>query len=172
MDELLSVTGLTSCADTKAGGFLFKGLSGGQRRRLSLAVALVKEPSLIVLDEPTSGLDSAAAAAILTLLARIARSRRAAVVCTIHQPSALVFAGFHKVLVLSGGRVAYCGPRKEMAAHFGRVDGKCERFGHGRAMRWPRRQRKEVPTPSRRHSISSSAVFASCARRALVSIGR
>ena len=118
VDELLSVTGLTSCADTKAGGFLFKGLSGGQRRRLSLAVALVKEPSLIVLDEPTSGLDSAAAAAILTLLARIARSRRAAVVCTIHQPSALVFAGFHKVLVLSGGRVAYCGPRKEMAAHF------------------------------------------------------
>jgi ABC-type multidrug transport system ATPase subunit len=118
VDELLSVTGLTSCADTKAGGFLFKGLSGGQRRRLSLAVALVKQPSLIVLDEPTSGLDSAAAAAILTLLARVARSRRAAVICTIHQPSALVFAGFHKVLVLSGGRVAYCGPRKEMAAHF------------------------------------------------------
>ena len=81
-------------------------------------MALVKQPSLIVLDEPTSGLDSAAAAAILTLLARVARSRRAAVICTIHQPSALVFAGFHKVLVLSGGRVAYCGPRKEMAAHF------------------------------------------------------
>ena len=121
VDELLSVTGLTSCADTMAGGFLFKGLSGGQRRRLSLAVALVKQPSLIVLDEPTSGLDSAAAAAILTLLARVARSRRAAVVCTIHQPSAVVFAGFHKVLVLSGGRVAYCGPRKEMAAHFGSV---------------------------------------------------
>ncbi len=51
-----------------------KGLSGGQRRRLSLAVALVKQPSVIILDEPTSGLHSAAAAAILTLLARAARA--------------------------------------------------------------------------------------------------
>ena len=118
VDELLNLTGLASCADTKAGGFLFKGLSGGQRRRLSLAVALVKQPSVIILDEPTSGLDSAAAAAILTLLARVARAKRAAVVCTIHQPSALVFAGFHKVLVLSGGRVAYCGGRTEMHGYF------------------------------------------------------
>jgi ABC-type multidrug transport system ATPase subunit len=121
VDDLLQLTGLTSCADTMAGGFLFKGLSGGQRRRLSLAVALVKQPSVIILDEPTSGLDSAAAAAILTLLARVASARRAAVVCTIHQPSALVFAGFHKVLVVSGGRVAYCGTRHAMHEYFGRI---------------------------------------------------
>ncbi|GMH57680.1 hypothetical protein TrLO_g2570 [Triparma laevis f. longispina] len=118
VDELLSVTGLTSCQDTKAGGFLFKGLSGGQRRRLSLAIALVKEPRVIVLDEPTSGLDSAAAAAIISLLGSIAKRCNAAIVCTIHQPSALVFAGFHKVLVLSEGRVAYCGDRGAMARYF------------------------------------------------------
>merc|ERR1719163_960922 len=121
VNELLNVTGLTSCADTRAGGFLFKGLSGGQRRRLSLAVALVKQPRVIVLDEPTSGLDSAAAAAIISLLDSIATRRRAAVVCTIHQPSALVFAGFHKVLVLSEGRVAYCGERGDMASYFGAI---------------------------------------------------
>ena len=118
VDELLTVTGLSSCQDTLAGGFLFKGLSGGQRRRLSLAVALVKQPRLIVLDEPTSGLDSAAAAAIVSLLDSVARSCRAAVVCTIHQPSALVFSGFHKVLVLSEGRVAYCGDRGGIAPYF------------------------------------------------------
>ena len=118
VDDLLSVTGLVSCQDTKAGGFLSKGLSGGQRRRLSLAVALVKEPSVIILDEPTSGLDSAAAAAIISLLGSIAKRCSAAVICTIHQPSALVFAGFHKVLVLSEGRVAYCGERDAMARYF------------------------------------------------------
>jgi len=121
VDELLSVTGLTSCQDTRAGGFLFKGLSGGQRRRLSLAVALVKRPRVIILDEPTSGLDSAAAAAIVTLLDNIAQKCKAAVICTIHQPSALVFAGFHKVLVLSEGRVAFCGERNAMAPYFASV---------------------------------------------------
>jgi len=118
VDDLLTVTGMSSCQDTRAGGFLFKGLSGGQRRRLSLAVALVKQPRVIILDEPTSGLDSAAAAAIVTLLASVAKKCRAAVVCTIHQPSAVVFAGFHKVLVLSEGRVAYCGDRAAMTPYF------------------------------------------------------
>lgn len=121
VDELLAVTGLTSCQDTRAGGFLFKGLSGGQRRRLSLAVALVKQPRVMVLDEPTSGLDSAAAAAIVSLLDAVARRFRAVVVCTIHQPSALVFAGFHKVLVLSEGRVAYSGDRAGMSPYFASV---------------------------------------------------
>jgi len=121
IDELLAVTGMKSCQDTKAGGFLFKGLSGGQRRRLSLAVALVKEPSVIILDEPTSGLDSAAAAAIISLLDSIAKRCEAAIVCTIHQPSALVFAGFDKVLVLSEGRVGYCGITSEMGPYFSSI---------------------------------------------------
>jgi len=117
-DSLLSATGMASAQHTKAGGLLFQGLSGGQRRRLSLAVALVKEPRVMLLDEPTSGLDSAAAAAIVTLLKSIATSRRTAIACTIHQPSAAVFSGFHKVLVLSEGRVAYAGERAKMPAHF------------------------------------------------------
>ena len=89
--------------------------------RRSLAVALVKEPSVIILDEPTSGLDSAAAAAIISLLDSIAKRCEAAIVCTIHQPSALVFAGFHKVLVLSEGRVGYCGITGEMGPYFSSI---------------------------------------------------
>ena len=99
VDELLEHMGLTSCQHTRAGNELVRGLSGGQKRRLSLAVALSKNPALIFLDEPTSGLDAAAAASIMTFLKESASVKRTAILCTIHQPSALVFAGFHKVLV-------------------------------------------------------------------------
>lgn len=118
IDRLLSATGMTSCQHTKAGGLLFQGLSGGQRRRLSIALALVKEPRVVILDEPTSGLDSAAAAAITKLLKSIAMSTNSSCVYTIHQPSAAVFAGFDEVLVLSEGRVAFRGTTAEMPAYF------------------------------------------------------
>ena len=121
IDGLLSATGMTSAQHTKAGGLLFQGLSGGQRRRLSLCIALVKQPRVLILDEPTSGLDSAAAAAIITLLKSIAAKCSAAIVCTIHQPSAAVFSAFSQVLVLSEGRVAYYGERDGMASHFASI---------------------------------------------------
>lgn len=121
VDELLRVTGMTSCQDTMAGGAFFRGLSGGQRRRLTLAVGLVKQPRVMILDEPTSGLDSAAASAIISLLGTIAKRCSTAVVCTIHQPSAIVFSGFTKALVLAEGRVAYCGGRGDLAAYFNAI---------------------------------------------------
>ena len=121
IDGLLSATGMTSAQHTKAGGVLFQGLSGGQRRRLSLCIALVKQPRVLILDEPTSGLDSAAAAAIITLLKSIAAKCSAAIVCTIHQPSAAVFSAFNQVLVLSEGRVAYYGERDGMGPHFASI---------------------------------------------------
>ena len=118
IDKLLDATGMTSCQHTKAGGMFFQGLSGGQRRRLSLALALVKEPRVIVLDEPTSGLDSAAAAAITKLIKSMAAACGASVVCTIHQPSAAVFQTFDQVLVLSQGRVAFQGPVPDLPGYF------------------------------------------------------
>eukprot|EP00961_Rhodomonas_salina_P010024 134972-Rhodomonas_salina.5 len=57
--------GLMICADTKCGSQFVTGLSGGQKRRLSLALSLIKNPLVLFLDEPTSGLDAAAAASIM-----------------------------------------------------------------------------------------------------------
>ena len=68
LPAMLEQVGLRSAADVKAGNIFFKGLSGGQRRRLSLAVALCKQPHVVFLDEPTSGLDAASAAAIMNFL--------------------------------------------------------------------------------------------------------
>merc|ERR1711998_813791 len=118
VDELLTTMGLNSCADTKVGNEFLKGLSGGQRRRLSLASAFLKDPLVIFLDEVTSGLDAAAAASITSFMQKLARSQDVIIACTIHQPSAKVFKGFDRLLLLSGGRAAYSGKVCEVDAYF------------------------------------------------------
>uniref|UniRef100_A0A0G4HRN8 ABC transporter domain-containing protein n=1 Tax=Chromera velia CCMP2878 TaxID=1169474 RepID=A0A0G4HRN8_9ALVE len=109
VDFLLELLGLKSCENTKCGNEFFKGLSGGQKRRLSLGMALAKTPGALFADEPTSGLDSAAAASIMKFLKELAENTGMAIACTIHQPSTSVFNGFDKTLILSAGRTAYSG---------------------------------------------------------------
>ena len=121
VDRVLRSMGLVDCADTKAGNQFIKGLSGGQKKRLALAVALIKSPTLVFLDEPTSGLDAAAAASIMKYVKNIARSERLIVVATIHQPSTEVYHGFDNVMLLSSGRTAYRGPALEVVDYFGAI---------------------------------------------------
>lgn len=118
VDAMLEKMGLTSCADTKCGGNLFAGLSGGQMKRLSLAVALIKKPSLIFLDEPTSGLDAASATAIMKFVKDLAVAENLAIVVTIHQPSQRVYEMLSSVMLLSKGRVAYYGPADKATDYF------------------------------------------------------
>ena len=106
IDELLRSVGLEDFQHTRAGSEISRGLSSGNKRRLSVALALVKRPKILFLDEPTSGVDSASAVRMMTFLKKVAKEQKIAVVCTIHQPPASVFAGFDNVMVLSMGRVA------------------------------------------------------------------
>eukprot|EP00316_Scyphosphaera_apsteinii_P001921 CAMPEP_0119349918 /NCGR_PEP_ID=MMETSP1333-20130426/109794_1 /TAXON_ID=418940 /ORGANISM="Scyphosphaera apsteinii, Strain RCC1455" /LENGTH=296 /DNA_ID=CAMNT_0007362523 /DNA_START=617 /DNA_END=1503 /DNA_ORIENTATION=- len=114
---LLEATGLMTAQDTRAGNALMRGLSGGEKRRLSIALALTKQPSVIFLDEPTSGLDSAAAAAVMKYLKQMAVTAHTAIVCVIHQPSSSVFDGFDQTLILADGRVAYDGAASELRSY-------------------------------------------------------
>lgn len=84
-------------------------LSMEQNKRLTLGVELVANPSIIFCDEPTSGLDARAAAIVMRVLLKVARSGRT-VICTIHQPSTAIFNFFDDLLLLKrGGEVVYFG---------------------------------------------------------------
>mmetsp|Transcript_4023 Transcript_4023/g.8458 ORF Transcript_4023/g.8458 Transcript_4023/m.8458 type:complete len:489 (-) Transcript_4023:76-1542(-) len=118
VDSMLKELGLEECADRMVGGELIKGISGGERKRTSVGVELVTDPSLVFLDEPTSGLDSYSAHQCISLLKKLAGSGRCTVLCTIHQPSSEVFLQFDNTIVLKSGRVVFGGPLRSMTDHF------------------------------------------------------
>lgn len=118
VDDLIVKMGLESCKDTRVGNQFIQGLSGGQKRRLSIAISLIKKPTVLFLDEPTSGLDAAAAANIMVEIKELAASRNMIVMATIHQPSTKVYDGFDQVMILSSGRTAYCGDTAQAPDHF------------------------------------------------------
>ncbi|CAM9554685.1 unnamed protein product, partial [Ectocarpus sp. 13 AM-2016] len=109
--------GLQRVADSRIGDELERGLSGGERRRLSIATELVARPALLFADEPTTGLDAATALRVMTLLSGVA-SRGTTVLCSLHQPRPRVFNLLDRVILLSGGRVAYSGRPGDAEAFF------------------------------------------------------
>ncbi|KAJ4845760.1 transcription factor [Turnera subulata] len=93
------------------------GLSTEQRKRLTIAVELVANPSIIFMDEPTSGLDARAAAIVMRTVRNTVDTGRT-VVCTIHQPSIDVFEAFDELLLLKReGEQIYAGPLGHHSCH-------------------------------------------------------
>lgn len=103
--------GLQDCADRVIGNWHLRGISGGEKKRLSIALEILTRPHLLFLDEPTSGLDSASAFFVVQTLRNIARDGRT-VISSIHQPSSEVFALFDDLFLLSGGETVYFGEAK------------------------------------------------------------
>ena len=120
VENMLNDLGLSECADRMVGGQLIKGISGGERKRTSVGVELVTDPSLVFLDEPTSGLDAYTAHQLVQLLKRISKAGRSTVLCTMHQPSSEVFLSFDNAIVMKDGMIVYGGPVPEMTNFFNR----------------------------------------------------
>jgi len=122
--ECRAKLGLEAVAKTRVGSpFGFpRGVSGGERKRVSVACELVSDPRVLLLDEPTSGLDSAIALKLANLLRRdLALERRLTVVVTIHQPSSRVMGTFDALLLLAEGRRLFYGSVAGIAPYFERV---------------------------------------------------
>lgn len=100
-----------------------KGVSGGERKRTSIAFELISDPAVIILDEPTSGLDSLTSFIIVQDLRNLAKEQRKTVVMTIHQPNSDIFELFDRLTLMVEGRIIYQGNPREAVDYFGREFG-------------------------------------------------
>ena len=106
-EKVIRRFGLDRIADTKA-----KRCSGGQRKRLSIALEVISKPNILILDEPTTGLDSPSCTHLMAIMKELLADKQhpTAIVTTIHQPSVSLFNQFHRVYVLSAnGKCIYHG---------------------------------------------------------------
>lgn len=108
VDRILAKLSLVKCAETPVGDAKTRGISGGERKRLSLGCELISSPSLLCLDEPTSGLDSFQAEKVMATLKGLAAEGHT-VVASIHQPSGAIWRLFDDVVLLSEGLTVYAG---------------------------------------------------------------
>lgn len=109
VDQLLADLGLWEARDVLVGSPMVKGLSGGQSKRLNIAIALITDPSVLFLDEPASGLDSFTANEVMSVVKKLCTSDTT-IVATIHSPTAYAFSLFDAASILCSGKQVYFGP--------------------------------------------------------------
>eukprot|EP01120_Amphizonella_sp_Union-15-10_P010524 TRINITY_DN4225_c0_g1_i1.p1 TRINITY_DN4225_c0_g1~~TRINITY_DN4225_c0_g1_i1.p1 ORF type:complete len:645 (+),score=104.75 TRINITY_DN4225_c0_g1_i1:69-2003(+) len=132
VQSIIDELGLRKCSDSLVGyvgadalnSGLKRGISGGERKRLSVGLELISNPSLLFLDEPTTGLDSFSAFSVVSTLSKLGSTGRT-VIYTIHQPSAEIMDQFDKLLLIGRGRVMYFGPSKEVIPYFKKIGYPC-----------------------------------------------
>ena len=127
VNEMISILHLENCKDTIVGDSLTKGISGGERKRLSVGMEMIINPSIIFLDEPTSGLDTYTAYSLISNLKDLTTTGRT-VVSTIHQPSSEILQLFDDLILLNHGKIVYQGEVNNLVPYFSNIGYKCPEY--------------------------------------------
>ena len=124
-ESVLLKLGLRDCANSLVGSEMVKGISGGEKRRTTIAIQILTDPQILFLDEPTSGLDAFTASSIVEVLRGLAQEGRT-LVLTIHQSRSDLFKHFNSILLLAqGGWIVYAGKGQDMLPHFAALGFTC-----------------------------------------------
>eukprot|EP00008_Paramoeba_atlantica_P003018 CAMPEP_0201489444 /NCGR_PEP_ID=MMETSP0151_2-20130828/22807_1 /ASSEMBLY_ACC=CAM_ASM_000257 /TAXON_ID=200890 /ORGANISM="Paramoeba atlantica, Strain 621/1 / CCAP 1560/9" /LENGTH=403 /DNA_ID=CAMNT_0047875049 /DNA_START=78 /DNA_END=1286 /DNA_ORIENTATION=- len=124
VDSVIQALRLNKIRHSVVGGDWNRGISGGEKRRVSIGLELLTSPSLLLGDELTSGLDSYSAFSLMRVLTHLARDGNT-VVLNIHQPSSTLFGMFDNLILLAEGRLIYEGPVKNVGNYFAELGFVC-----------------------------------------------
>jgi ATP-binding cassette subfamily G (WHITE) protein 1 len=127
VNEMISILNLEKCKNTIVGDITIKGISGGERKRLSVGMEMITNPSIIFLDEPTSGLDTYTAYSLVKNLKNLTETGRT-VVATIHQPSSDILRLFDDIILLNHGKIVYQGEVNNLVKYFDNIGYKCPEY--------------------------------------------
>ncbi|XP_073302587.1 ABC transporter G family member 29-like [Primulina huaijiensis] len=129
-DYILKILGLDQCRDTIVGNQMRRGISGGQKKRLTTGEMIVGPFKSLFMDEITTGLDSSTAFQVIKCMQQFAHFTEATILMSLLQPAPEIFDLFDDIILLSEGQIAYNGPRKEVLEFFESCGFKCpERKG-------------------------------------------
>ena len=119
--SVLNELQLAHIADSAIGNEVTRGISGGEKRRVSVGMELVTQPRALFLDEPTSGLDSYNADLLVQILMDLAQARKTAVIMVIHQPRANIFAKLDRLLLVCKGETVFYGAGRDVHPYFASI---------------------------------------------------
>lgn len=125
-ESVLLQLNLRDCADNLIGDAKKRGISKGEKRRVTIAMQLLTDPHILILDEPTSGLDAFTATSIIDVLRSLAAEGKKTIILSIHQARSDLFKYFDHILLLArGGQAVYAGRGQLMLAHFSALGYNC-----------------------------------------------